>query len=46
MTKTLMYALILEYLVIGGVALYERKPWLVLYWCSAALLNYSVIRGM
>jgi hypothetical protein len=46
MTKTLMLALIVAYIIIGSVALCERKPWLALYWVAAALINYSVIRGM
>lgn len=46
MTKSLMLLLIVEYLVIGVVALWEHKPWLFLYWVSASLLNLSVIKGM
>jgi hypothetical protein len=47
MTKTIMFSLIVAYIIIGSVALCERKPWLALYWvAAAALINYSVIRGM
>lgn len=44
MTKTLMLVLIVEYIVIGVVALVEHKPWVFGYWAMAAGLNYCILR--
>lgn len=47
MTSTLLIKILLvEYVVIMGVCLWEGKFNMALYWGSAFLLNLSVLIGM
>lgn len=43
MSGTLMFCLFVFYVAIGGVAMYEKKYPVALYWGSAALITLSVM---
>lgn len=42
----MMRILIIEYVIIGGVCLFERDYPKALYWWSAGLISFSVLWGM
>lgn len=43
MSNKLMIALIVEYLIVAGFCVYEKRWPYVLYWLSAALINGAVL---